>query len=232
MLRGILDARSVMGRGRSRHILLGATVAAVFGLVAIAGAASSSSPRPEKLPAAKAMASVFSHPSTGRVPRAVVAAVTRMAKTVHVGTVIAKHGRLLLSDLGPKHRSIYAFPTTRGEVCYVITGHGPARIRGGLGSGCKKAFLVGEPASIDGGSLYFPPTSGPPAELAGLTKDGVRRVQVVVHGTPHRAVFGHDAWYFRFPNNHTSPTAAKKLVVTLEDGSTKTVPTRIAKPNP
>jgi hypothetical protein len=49
---------------------------------------------------------------------------------------------------------------------------------------------------------------GPPAELAGLTKDGVTAVQVVLDGTPHDAIFGQDAWYYRFPNNQTPATAA------------------------
>jgi hypothetical protein len=56
-------------------------------------------------------------------------------------------------------------------------------------------------------------------------------VQVVLNGTAHDAVFGHDAWYYRFPNNHTAATAATKLIVTLSDGSTTTVPTGIVKPN-
>jgi hypothetical protein len=177
----------------------------------------------EKAPAAQAMASVFSHASTRPVPQAVVAAVTRMAKTVHVGTVIVKQGRLLLSNLGPKHHSIYVFPTRKGQVCFDITR---------LAGGCKPAFVVGEPTSIDGGDLHFPATSGPPAELAGLTKDGVTRVQVVVNGTAQDAIFGHDAWYYRFPNNQIPATAATKLIVTLSDGSTKTVPTQITKPRP
>lgn len=217
--------------GRSRQLLLGATVVALLALVAAANAQPSSLPPFEKLPAAKAMARVFSHPSSGPVPASIVAAVTRLAKPFPaLGRVRTRKGRLLLSKLGPRHRAIYVFPTTTGQVCFVITGRGLARVRGGLGSGCVKAFLVGEPASIAGGSLYFPPTSGPPGELAGLTKDKVRRVQVVIHGTPHRTVFGHDAWYYRFPNNRIPATAAQHLIVTLKDGSTKTVPTRITKP--
>src|SRR6185437_13468091 len=109
-----------MGRGGSTQILLGALVAGLS-LVAVGSAASWSVPRPEKTPAAKAMASVFSHPSTGPVPPSVVAAVTRLAKTTHVGRLRASKGRLLLSNLGPKHRSIYVFPTTKGAVCSDIT---------------------------------------------------------------------------------------------------------------
>ncbi len=137
------------------------------------------------------------------------------------GEVLVEQGRLLLSNLGPERRSIYVFPTTNKQVCFVITG---------LSAGCKKAFIVGEPASISGGTFYFPPTSGPPTELAGLTKDGVTAVQVVLDGTPQDAIFGHDAWYYRFPNNQIPATAATALIVTRSDGSITTVPTRIHEP--
>jgi outer membrane protein assembly factor BamE (lipoprotein component of BamABCDE complex) len=83
---------------------------------------------------------------------------------------------------------------------------------------------------MDGGTFHYPSTSGPPAEMAGLTKDGVTRVQIVLNGTPHNAVFGHNAWYYRFPNNQIRATVATKLLVTLSDGSTKTIPTRITGP--
>jgi hypothetical protein len=139
------------------------------------------------------------------------------------GEVLVSQGRFLLSGLGPKHRAIYVFPTTNDHVRFVITG---------LSAGCKKAFIVGEPASVSGSVFYFPPTSGPPAELAGLTKDGVTGVQVVLDGQPHDAVFGHDAWYYRFPNNQIPATAATALIVTSSDGSTATVPTRIRDPRP
>jgi hypothetical protein len=145
-----------------------------------------------------------------------------VAKTAHVGRLLDHEGRLLLPNLGPKHYSIYVFPTTKGQVCFDIV-----RVEG-----CKPAFVVGELASMDGGNLYFPSRSGPPAELAGLTKDGVRRVQIVLNGTAQNAVFGHDAWYYRFPNDRIPATAATKLIVTLSDGSTKTLPTQITKPRP
>ena len=177
----------------------------------------------EKTTTAHAMGGLFAHPSLAPVPSGVVVAVTRLAKTAHVGTVLAKEGRLLLSRLGPKQHSIYAFPTTTGQVCFDITR---------LAEGCKRAFIVGQPASMDGADLHYPANSGPPAELAGLTKDGVTRVQVVLNGSAHDATFGHDAWYYRFPNNQTAATAASKLIVTLSNGSTKTVPILISNPRP
>ena len=209
------------GWSANRMYVTGTLTPTVLRSVSASDAASSSLPKLEKTPAAKAMAGALAHASTGRLPARVVAAVARLARSAHAGRLRAGKGRVLLSKLGPKHRSVYVFPTTKGAVCFDIT-H--------LAEGCKRAFLVGEPASIDGGSFFYPPTSGPPAEMAGLTKDGVKRVRVVVRGTPHKAVFGHDAWYYRFPDNRIPATAATKLIVTLEDGSTKVVPTRIIKP--
>jgi hypothetical protein len=173
------------------------------------------------------MTSVFAQPSEGPIPSAVAAQAASLVEGAPPGMedlpgeVLVGQGRLLLANLGPKHRAIYVFPTTNRQVCFVITA---------LSAGCKKAFIVGEPAAIDGGSLYFPATSGPPAELAGLTKDGVTRVQVVLDGTPQDAILGHDAWYYRFPNNQTPATAATALIVTRSDGSAATVATRIKEP--
>jgi hypothetical protein len=186
--------------------------------------------------AAHAMASVFAHPSSGPVPAGIARFAASLVRGAPPGTpdlprgVLVDRGRLLLSNLGPAHRAIYAFPTRNGEVCFVISGHGPARARGGLGAGCMKAFNAGEPASVDGGSLYFPATSGPPTELAGLTEDGVTRVQIVLDGTLRDAVFANDAWYFRFPSSHVPATAATKLLVSLANGRTATVPLRISAP--
>jgi hypothetical protein len=181
----------------------------------------------ETTPAVHAMASVFAQPSHGPIPPAIAAEAASLVEGTPPGMndlpdeVLIGQGRLLLAGLGPKHRAIYVFPTTNEQVCFVITG---------LSAGCKKAFIVGEPASISGSVLYFPPTSGPPAELAGLTKDGVTRVQVVLDGTPQDVILGHDAWYYRFPNNEIPATAATALTVARSDESTATVPTRITNP--
>jgi hypothetical protein len=129
--------------------------------------------------------------------------------------VLVDQGRLLLSDLGPKRKAIYAFPTRNNQVCWVITHDG---------AGCMKAFILGQPAAVGGGSFYYPPESGPPTELSGVTEDGVTGVSVVLNGKPQKAVFGHNAWYYRFPNNHISGTAATQLLVTLSSGATTTIP--------
>ncbi len=165
------------------------------------------------------MKSVFTHPSSGRIPVSVAREAASLAKGAPAGTpdlprgVLVDRGRLLLSDLGPKRRAIYVFPTKNNEVCVVITR---------LGAGCKKAFILGQPASVDGG-IYFPSESGPPSEIAGVTEDGVTGVSVVLNGKPQKAVYAHDAWYFRFPDNIPA-TAATQLLVTLSSGATATVP--------
>jgi hypothetical protein len=181
----------------------------------------------EETSAVDAMASVFAQPSQGPIPSAVAAHAASLVEgappgmDVLPGEVLVGQGRLLLSGLGHEARAIYVFPTTNEQVCFVITG---------LSAGGKKAFVVGEPASIIGSVFYFPPSSGPPAELAGLTKDGVTGVQVVLDGTPHDAIFGHNAWYYHFPNNRIPATAATALIATRSDGSTAVVPTRIKEP--
>ena len=173
------------------------------------------------------MANAFTASSASAIPSSVNSEVTSLVAGVPSGTpnapgkVLLDQGQVLLSNLGPDGRTIYAYPTDNGHVCYVMTD---------LGEGCMQAFLVGEPATVSGGSAYDPPQSGPPAELAGFTQDNVTGVQVVVNGTPHDAVFGNDAWYYRFPDNQTPGTAATALIVTLKDGSTVTVPTRMTAP--
>lgn len=188
----------------------------------------------DTVPAAQAMANAFAGPANGQIPSAVSSQVAALpsgappGQTNLPGKVLVAQGRLLLSSLGPNDRAIYAFPTQDGEVCYAIDSPGTSS---GLGEGCFKAFIAGEPATVGGGSFYFPPQSGPPGEIAGLTEDGVIRVQVVVNGVPHDAVLGNDAWYYRFPDNQTPATDATSLIVTMRDGSTVNVPTRIVDPS-
>ncbi len=234
---------------RRRFLLVGLLAILVGAGVGIAFAVRSPSGGPSEPPgnvaaavvfehqsAAHAMASVFAHPPSGPVPASIARFAASLARGAPSGTpdlprgVLIHQGRLLLASLGPKHRAIYVFPTRNAEVCVVISGHGPTQARGGIGAGCKKAFIVGEPASVDGGVFHFPPTSGAPAELAGVTEDGVTRVRIVLNGTPHNVVFGHNAWYYRFPNNHTPATAATNLLVSLSNGRTAAVPLRISRP--
>lgn len=137
------------------------------------------------------------------------------------GHVITTEGHMLLSNVGQASRAIYAFPTSRGGACFVITG---------LGEGCKEAFPVDQPATIDADTLYLPSQGAPPSEIAGLTEDGVTRVQVVVNGVPNDASFGNNAWYYRFPDGETAPTDASELIVTLADGSTVSVPIDLSPP--
>lgn len=191
----------------------------------------------EHTSAFSAMKSVFSHPPANPVPASISHLAASLATGAPPGTpgmprgILVHQGRLLLSNLGPARRAIYVFPTRNKEVCFVISGRGGTRARNGLGAGCQTAFVVGEPASVGGGVLHSPPTSGPPAEIAGLTKDGVTGVSVVVNGIPHKAAFGHNAWYYRFPNNHTPATAATALLVTLSSGTTRPVLLDLAPPN-
>jgi len=236
---------------RRRFLLAGVLIVVVAGGIGVALALRSSSGGSgpggppgvaagvvsfEHRSAVQAMASVFARPSAGPVPASIVRAAASLAKGAPAGTpdlprgVLVHQGRLLLSDLGPKRHAIYVFPTRNREVCVVISGPGPARVKNGLGEGCMKAFLLGQPAAVEGGVMYYPPERGPAAQLAGLAEDGVTGIKVVLNSSPREALFRNDAWYYRFPNNHTPATAASKLLVSLADGQTTTVPLRLAAP--
>ena len=94
-------------------------------------------------------------------------------------------------------------------------------------SEAASAQAASKPSSPANPLPLDPYTLGPPAEISGVTEDGVTGVQVVLNGTPRDAVFGNDAWYYRFPNNHTPTTAATKLLVSLSNGRTTTEPLRL-----
>jgi hypothetical protein len=233
----VTTLHSAFHRKRRLAILcvsIAAPLAATGGGLAAAGAFNYSASGPsgpaeplplQVTPAAQAMAKVFAETPSAAMPSSVDGEVTSLVAGAPLqdalGKVLLGHGRVLLSNLGPDGRAIYAYPTDNGQVCVVMTG---------LGDGCMRAFLVGEPVAVTGGSYADPPQSGPPAEFAGLTQDNVTGVQIVVNGTPHDTVFGNDAWYYRFPDNQTPDTAATALLVTLKDGSTVTVPTRTSAP--
>lgn len=111
----------------------------------------------EEAPAVEAMARVFAEPSHEPIPPTVAVTAASLLDGAPPGIedlpgeVLVEQGRLLLSNLGPKRRSIYVFPMADKQVCFVITG---------LSAGCKKAFIVGEPATISGSVLYLPSASG------------------------------------------------------------------------
>lgn len=224
---GTAGARPTKRRVAILCASIAAGLAAVGGGLAAAGAFDSASgPLPlEDTPAAQAMARVFASPPATAIPSSVSAELAALVAgappQADLGKLLLDRGHMLLSNLGPEGRTIYAYPTDNGQVCYDISG---------LGEGCMRAFIVGEPVAVGGGQYSDPPQSGKPAEFAGLAEDNVTGVQIVVNGTPHDTVLGNDAWYYRFPDNETPGWAATALIVTLEDGSTVTVPTRESAP--
>jgi hypothetical protein len=179
------------------------------------------------------MARVFTRPSAGPVPASIARAAAAFnsgpttlsdgslsGPPYHSGRVLVPQGRLLLSNLGPLHHAIYGFPTSKAGVCIVISGPGPAGLTRRLGEHCVKTFVAGQPAAVTTLSMCYPTDSCSPTQLAGITEDGVTGVTVLLKGRPERAVFANDAWYYRFPNNHTPDTAATKLLVSLSSGRT------------
>jgi hypothetical protein len=237
-------------RMRRRRILLTGGLVVLVGVGVAAGiSVRSSSPGPGSggpsgpgasfggHPAAQGMASVFMRPSAGPVPASIARAAASFNEQPttgsdgalegpppHPGKVRVRQGRLLLAGLGPSHHAIYAFPTSRGGVCLVISGPGRAGLAGRLGMPCIGAFGQGRPVVVTTLDMCIPTEACSPTQLAGLTEDGVTGVRVLLNGKPERAVLRNDAWYYRFPSNRISDRRATKLLVSLADGRSITVP--------
>lgn len=130
-----------------------------------------------------------------------------MPEQVQNGAMRLAEGRLLLSGLGTTNARLYAMPTTKGRVCYVLTG-GPAS--------CAGAFAADRPVGI----VRFDPDaldSGLPMSVFGLTANNVRAVDIVVAGVTYRAQLANNAYFFEVPTAGSQP---ESLRVTFRSGKT------------
>jgi hypothetical protein len=166
-LRGIL-AVSILTIG----VVMVAGLLGVFGGVATAG----------DLPAAAKQMSVFKTEPVRdtALPKAVVQARHRLVTKGSLGSVMPNETRLLADNLGVNNVAIYAFPSTGGAVCAVVTETTSVAtcIPGGL-DGFE---------SIEGGVAWgIYSGEGVPQTVYGLASDEVAGVKVVVDGTEHEA---------------------------------------------
>lgn len=117
--------------------------------------------------------------------------------------------RLLLSDLGPNRAKLYAVPTSKGEVCTLLTGRGP---------GCQERFGT-YPV---GWSLFDPDVAGAgePFTVYGITRDDVTKVEVVVNEAASRAKLNNNGFYYRLSDAAAFPS---RLIVSFRDGHTESV---------
>jgi hypothetical protein len=114
------------------------------------------------------------------------------------GQALMRQARVLMTDAGTARRTIYAYPTSRGRVCAVLTGYS---------SGCLDGFRD-RFADVDytfGRGIVW-----------GLAPNSVIAVDVYVAGGSRAARLENNVYFFE-------GGAPQRLVVHFRDGSTKSV---------
>jgi hypothetical protein len=130
-----------------------------------------------------------------------------------MGEAVADRSRLLLSGVGSRAASLYAWPTTDGWVCFAWDeGEG----------GCTPHF-EGSRASFLGIDPDEPGV-GAPGSVVGLIPDDVVAVDVAVRGASHPATLGRNSFFYELPDGDCTVTAIDSLTITYRDGTSDTRP--------
>jgi hypothetical protein len=132
-----------------------------------------------------------------------------------VGDPIADESRLLLSGLGVRETSLYAWPTTNGWVCWAWPE--------GAG-GCVLHFEDG-PRRV--GPMGIDPDEegvGYPGTLVGVAPDDVAAAHVQVQGVHYAATVEGNGIFYELPDGACTYRAFESLTVTYRDGRIETVP--------
>jgi hypothetical protein len=128
------------------------------------------------------------------------------SEAVDPGSLLLSESRLLLSDLGTRSGKFYVVPTSKGQLCYIITGY--------LDAGCLAPGPVAARGIDWGLSDNDALGGGDPLVVHGLVANDVAEVDVVVAGQSERAILANNAFY-REVDESAFPDA---LVVTFTDG--------------
>lgn len=132
--------------------------------------------------------------------------------TNQAGTPLPGEARDLLSGLGTAGDAITAFPTTNGEVCYMVMGAGSCGFvnnRDPVGAGITFSILW---TRITGTTRLY-----------GIASDKVASVDVVIAGSAHSATFKNNAFYYQLPQG-VSSSDIQQVVATWKDGSVHLFP--------
>jgi hypothetical protein len=212
---------------RHRRLALALVSASVVGLglayaVASSGEAPASGPpgRPIHSGALAEALGVFRTGKPARVPAAIRAeaehgftASDEVPEALRPGHLRLDEARLLLVNLGSAKLAIYAWPTAKGSVCYLVAG---------LVGGCDKRLTDEYPVSVVGGDPDAP-GRGRPGIVAGLVTDDVVRVDVRAAGELHRAEVANNAYFVELP---VHAGAAEAILTRAHDGTTRTLDLR------
>jgi hypothetical protein len=174
--------------------------------------------RPSRAPLADTLA-VFARPRTKEdVPSGRVAAVLadlegqeQVSPALRPGTPSLRSSRLLLADVGSWHGSIYAAPTERGNVCYLVTS-GPETCPAGFTQAFPVDVMVFDRDEVGRGS---------PAAVAGLVPNDVAGVTVMVDGAGHPARIDNNAYFYELGD--ATAVSPESLVIRYRDGTSLTM---------
>jgi hypothetical protein len=131
------------------------------------------------------------------------------------GDAIPDDSRLLLSGLGVRKTSLYAWPTTKGWVCWAWDEGAGGCIRDFAQAEIRVAFMGIDPD--DEGT-------GDPGTLVGVVPDDVAATQVQVRGIAHAAIMESNGIFYELPNGSCTNWAFEWLTAFYRDGTSKTTP--------
>lgn len=192
-----------------------------FSIVAFAGGSSSSGPRegaatPPLVAAAGAM-SVFAEPRTAadQLPSSLDSFLATLkepvAESLRPGGADASRSHRLLADLGSDHGDVYALPTDKGGVCFVLTSGPYGGCVDSFGGEAPIPVVVVDPDQDD---------TGQPSEVFGVAPDSAVSIDVIEAGSAHPAQLKNNAYFDQLSN----PTDyVQAVVVNYRDGSSARV---------
>ena len=163
-------------------------------------------------PAAEEMRA-FNAPAlpTAAVPPVVAAEERSLPDSANLGEAVAGETRLLRSGLGKNRVRIYAFPTTKGGVCTVVT-------EATTIATCVPKFFPHQ--GYTGWSLYSGPST--PQTIAGIAADSVTAVEVVVNSRRVDADLKGNSFFWQSEDPALERKAVTALVVQQADGRVHT----------
>jgi hypothetical protein len=126
------------------------------------------------------------------------------------GDAIAAESRLLLTDLGVRKTSLYAWPTTNGWVCWGLVDSGAS---------CIAHFPAEQPRIAYGGIDPDDEGTGYPGMLVAIAADEVASAEVQVLGVRHAATLGRNGVFYELTDRSCTMRAFEALAATASDGS-------------
>jgi hypothetical protein len=131
-----------------------------------------------------------------------------------MGEAKANESRLLMSGLGVREKSLYAWPTENGWVCF-------AWAEGG--GSCVSRFYRGKPRVVFLGIDPDREGVGAPGAIVGAVPDDVVGVDITTDGVRHPAILDRNGVFYELPDGGCTMAAFESLTATYRDGTSDTV---------